>query len=353
MGATRAASPTSSQPEGSTRPRRVFHNTLLFYWRKRERPHGRRTAGPARATRAKGARRARASDPDATPAQASGTAPGQARASGPASTRPAATRSASTRAGAAASGPAPTPGTASGASTSPAPERSPGSCGRALAAARALAWRPTWRPLWRPSWPGRLCAGKMAAPGEPARFSRGSLFSFLPGGVRSEVADDLATDARGRGAGRRDSAAPAPAPASEPQDAEGASRRRPCRACVDFKTWMRTQQKVQTRSRPTSRPRPCAAHLVRCPGQASPGPGPLCPNLPPPRPPGSLNFELAAALGLDRLQDFCPDSVGCWGGERGSFLSFFFLLWLLLLFLLCGARDRIRGLAHAMQALCH
>ncbi|XP_073916201.1 FAD-linked sulfhydryl oxidase ALR isoform X4 [Castor canadensis] len=85
----------------------------------------------------------------------------------------------------------------------------------------------------------------MAAPGEPARFSRGSLFSFLPGGVRSEVADDLATDARGRGAGRRDSAAPAPAPApaSEPQDAEGASRRRPCRACVDFKTWMRTQQK--------------------------------------------------------------------------------------------------------------
>uniref|UniRef100_A0A250YC34 Sulfhydryl oxidase n=1 Tax=Castor canadensis TaxID=51338 RepID=A0A250YC34_CASCN len=87
----------------------------------------------------------------------------------------------------------------------------------------------------------------MAAPGEPARFSRGSLFSFLPGGVRSEVADDLATDARGRGAGRRDSAAPAPAPA--PQDAEGASRRRPCRACVDFKTWMRTQQKRDSKFR--------------------------------------------------------------------------------------------------------
>uniref|UniRef100_A0A2K6EY53 Growth factor, augmenter of liver reration n=1 Tax=Propithecus coquereli TaxID=379532 RepID=A0A2K6EY53_PROCO len=87
----------------------------------------------------------------------------------------------------------------------------------------------------------------MAAPGERGRFYRGSLFSFLPGGARSEVMDDLETDARGRGAGRRDAAAsaptPAPAPTSDSQVSEDASRRRPCRACVDFKTWMRTQQK--------------------------------------------------------------------------------------------------------------
>lgn len=90
----------------------------------------------------------------------------------------------------------------------------------------------------------------MAAPGERGRFYGGNLFSFLPGGARSEVMDDLVTDARGRGAGRRDAAAsaptPAPAPTSDSQVAEeDTSRRRPCRACVDFKTWMRTQQKVQ------------------------------------------------------------------------------------------------------------
>ncbi|XP_017366554.1 FAD-linked sulfhydryl oxidase ALR isoform X2 [Cebus imitator] len=82
----------------------------------------------------------------------------------------------------------------------------------------------------------------MAAPGERGRFYSGHF--FLPGGARSEVMDDLATDARGRGAGRRDAAErSAQAPTSDSQVAEDVSRRRPCRACVDFKTWMRTQQK--------------------------------------------------------------------------------------------------------------
>ncbi|KAM9584057.1 FAD-linked sulfhydryl oxidase ALR isoform 2-T2 [Trichechus inunguis] len=89
----------------------------------------------------------------------------------------------------------------------------------------------------------------MAAPGERGRSTGGGLFSFLPGGARTEVLDDLATDARGRGAGRRDAAAsaptPAPAPIPEPQVSENASQKRPCRACVDFKTWLRTQRKQQ------------------------------------------------------------------------------------------------------------
>ncbi|XP_069859880.1 FAD-linked sulfhydryl oxidase ALR-like isoform X3 [Dipodomys merriami] len=53
MGATRDPSRASPQPQSqdATRPRRVFHNTLLFYWRKRERPHGVRTPGPARVSR--------------------------------------------------------------------------------------------------------------------------------------------------------------------------------------------------------------------------------------------------------------------------------------------------------------
>ncbi|XP_049759747.1 FAD-linked sulfhydryl oxidase ALR isoform X1 [Elephas maximus indicus] len=93
----------------------------------------------------------------------------------------------------------------------------------------------------------------MAAPGERGRFGCGGLFSFLPGGARSEVVDDLATDARGRGrgAGRRDAAAPAPTPALAqiPEPQEDASRRRPCRACVDFKTWMRTQRKQESKFR--------------------------------------------------------------------------------------------------------
>ncbi|XP_004873730.1 FAD-linked sulfhydryl oxidase ALR isoform X2 [Heterocephalus glaber] len=110
-----------------------------------------------------------------------------------------------------------------------------------------VAWRPIWRPSWNPAWPGRLCADKMAAPGEQERSFYGSLFSFLPGGTRSEGTDDLVTDARGRGAGRKDAAtlasSPGQAPASESSGTHDASRRRPCRACVDFKTWMRTQQK--------------------------------------------------------------------------------------------------------------
>ncbi|XP_010990913.1 FAD-linked sulfhydryl oxidase ALR [Camelus dromedarius] len=93
----------------------------------------------------------------------------------------------------------------------------------------------------------------MAAPRERGLFSGGNLFSFLPGGARSEEMDDLVTDARGRGAGRRDAAAstptPAQAPASDSQVAEDTSRRRPCRACVDFKTWMRTQQKRDSKFR--------------------------------------------------------------------------------------------------------
>ncbi|XP_040829916.1 FAD-linked sulfhydryl oxidase ALR-like isoform X1 [Ochotona curzoniae] len=84
----------------------------------------------------------------------------------------------------------------------------------------------------------------MAAPGEPRRSYRGSLFSFLPGGARSEAMDDLVTDARGRGAGR-----PAQAAAAEPQGGESAGQKRPCRACVDFKTWMRSQQKRDTKIR--------------------------------------------------------------------------------------------------------
>ncbi|XP_069859879.1 FAD-linked sulfhydryl oxidase ALR-like isoform X2 [Dipodomys merriami] len=83
----------------------------------------------------------------------------------------------------------------------------------------------------------------MAAPGEPARSSRASLFSFLPGGSRSVGTDDLATDARGRGAGRRDAVASVSALAAAGLGAEDAALRRPCRACVDFKTWMRSQQK--------------------------------------------------------------------------------------------------------------
>ncbi|XP_049624057.1 FAD-linked sulfhydryl oxidase ALR [Suncus etruscus] len=79
----------------------------------------------------------------------------------------------------------------------------------------------------------------MAAPsGQGGPFGSGGLFaSFMPGGARPESPDDLDTDARGRGAGRRETATArgeeAPAP-------------RPCRACVDFKSWMRTQRKRDT-----------------------------------------------------------------------------------------------------------
>nr|XP_044986418.1 FAD-linked sulfhydryl oxidase ALR isoform X2 [Jaculus jaculus] len=78
----------------------------------------------------------------------------------------------------------------------------------------------------------------MSAPAEPAGSSR-RLFSFLPAGARSDVTDDPETDARGRGAGRRDAAAPL-ATAEPPGTERG---QRPCRACVDFKSWMRAQKR--------------------------------------------------------------------------------------------------------------
>ncbi|KAM8950433.1 FAD-linked sulfhydryl oxidase ALR [Lycaon pictus] len=239
MGASRAATRTSPrpQPESTARPRRGFHNTLLFYWRKRERRHGRRKPGSGRGPKPGSPARtpvaSPAPAPTHTPASGSAASPARSASPGPGPAPPPA------------AGPAPGPAPSSSPASTPAPAPLPGSCGRALAAARSLAWRPTWRPLWRPSWPSRPCAGNMAAPGERSRSGGGSLFSFLPGGARSEVMDDLVTDARGRGAGRRDAsaAASAPAPTPEPQVTEDPSRRRPCRACVDFKTWMRTQQK--------------------------------------------------------------------------------------------------------------
>uniref|UniRef100_A0A2K5MBP3 Growth factor, augmenter of liver regeneration n=2 Tax=Cercopithecinae TaxID=9528 RepID=A0A2K5MBP3_CERAT len=106
----------------------------------------------------------------------------------------------------------------------------------------------------------------MAAPGERGSFHGRNLF-FLPGGARSEVMDDLATDARGRGAGRRDAATSAPTPAQAPTSespvAVDASRRRPCRACVDFKTWMRTQQKAV--QEPARHPHSGRLHAVAVP----------------------------------------------------------------------------------------
>lgn len=249
MGASRAGTRSSPrpQPESTERPRRTFHNTLLFYWRKRESRHegqkpgsGGRTrprSGHARGvarTRAPRASLARSRTPGSASSRLQTPAPSSISTPGPASTRD--------------SNPSPHPSPAS------APESgavAPGSCGRVLAAARALAWRSTWRPFWRPSWPIRHCAGNMAAPSERWRFGSGSLFSFLPGGARSEAMEDLVTDARGRGAGRKDAAAassaptPTLAPTPDSQVSEDTTRRRPCRACVDFKSWMRTQQKVQ------------------------------------------------------------------------------------------------------------
>lgn len=216
MGASRAATRTSpqSQPESTARLRRTFHNTLLFYWRKPESRHGQRKPGAGRGTRSRGAARTRASGPASAPARASDRPLAGTAASGSASSR---VRTA-TVSPASSTDPAPAPDSASEPAPSPssgpasAPEpaaRTLGSYGRALAAARALAWRPTWRPIWRPSWPGRHRAGNMAASSERGRFGGGNFFSFLPGGARSEAMEDLVTDARGRGAGRRDAAASA------------------------------------------------------------------------------------------------------------------------------------------------
>ncbi|XP_051037141.1 FAD-linked sulfhydryl oxidase ALR [Phodopus roborovskii] len=230
MGATREASRTTSQPEFSAGPQRTFHNTLHF-WRKSELRHGPRTPGPRRAARRKSTSRARAASPYAA----------SARASRPASSRAETSHSATTGAAASTPSPAPPPGSASCPSVSPAPDSLSRSGRRALAVACALAWRY----FWRPPWPRRPYAGKMAAPSEPAGSSRSSLFSFLPGGARSEMTDDSVTDARGRRTGHRDAAASASAPA--PQGLEHGKR--PCRACVDFKSWMRTQQKRDVKFR--------------------------------------------------------------------------------------------------------
>ncbi|XP_052615012.1 FAD-linked sulfhydryl oxidase ALR isoform X4 [Peromyscus californicus insignis] len=227
MGATREASRTSSQPELSAGPRRTLHNSLHFFWRKPEPHHGPRTPDPRRAAGRKGPGRAGAASPYAASARASRSASSRAEAS----------HSAAPGAAASASSPAPPPGSASRPSVSPAPGRLSRSSRRALAVACALAW-PAFR---RSSRPRRQYAGKMAAPSEPTDFPRSSAFSFLPRGARSDMTDDLVTDARGRGTGHRDAAASAPAPAPAPQGSEHGKR--PCRACVDFKSWMRTQQK--------------------------------------------------------------------------------------------------------------
>lgn len=271
MGASRAATRTSPkpQPESTARPRRTFHNTFLFYWRKRERRPRQRKPGLDRGTSPRGAARTRASGLNRAsgafldPTQSSRSASSRVRVAHPSP--------ASVPDPASTADPAPAPGSApepalspnSGPASTPEPAaRAPGSCGRALAVARALAWRPSWRSSWRPSWPGRHCAGNMAAPSDQGRFGGGNLFSFLPGGARSEAMEDLVTDARGRGAGRRDAAASAPtltqAPTPDSEVVDDTSRRRPCRACVDFKTWMRTQQKVQMSGGATSPQRPAS-----------------------------------------------------------------------------------------------
>lgn len=247
MGVTREASPTSSQPEFSVQPQRTFHNTLHFFWRRKPRPrHGPRTPSSRRGTRRKGPSRAGAAAPSAAAAWVPGSAFSQSEASGPAATR----------ATASAASPAPPPGPASRSSVTPARGGLSRSCRHALAVVCALAWSASGKP----SPPRRRYAIKMAARSEPAGFFRGGLFSFPPDGTRSEVTDDLVTDARGRGAGHREAAGPAAT--SAPQGLEHGKR--PCRACVDFKSWIRTQQKVQM-SRVAARSRSPAPHLVsRC-----------------------------------------------------------------------------------------
>eukprot|EP00073_Rattus_norvegicus_P018844 XP_003752247.2 PREDICTED: translation initiation factor IF-2-like [Rattus norvegicus] len=225
MGVMRVASRISSQTKISAQPQRNFHDTLHFFWRKPKPHYGPRTPGSRRTTRRKSTRR-----PGAAATRAA-----SARASGSASSSPEASHSTATRAASSASGPAPPPGPASCPSLSPAPGCLSRSCRRALAVACALLCPVSCTP----SWPRCSYASNMAAPSEPAGFPRGSRFSFLPGGAHSEMTDDLVTDARGRGARHRKDNAPAAAPA--PKGLEHGKR--PCRACVDFKSWMRTQQK--------------------------------------------------------------------------------------------------------------
>ena len=77
MGASRAATRRSKrpQPEAASRPRRVVHNTLIFYWRKREHCHGRHKTGSGRGRRPRGKARTRGSRTARTAARASGASP--------------------------------------------------------------------------------------------------------------------------------------------------------------------------------------------------------------------------------------------------------------------------------------
>ncbi|XP_074135655.1 FAD-linked sulfhydryl oxidase ALR isoform X1 [Sminthopsis crassicaudata] len=81
---------------------------------------------------------------------------------------------------------------------------------------------------YKASYPSIPWMTKMAAPGEGRRFSPASLFSFLPGGARTQESKEAAATETAEAAG------------------EPAARKRPCRACVDFKTWMKTQQARKT-----------------------------------------------------------------------------------------------------------
>ncbi|XP_072455651.1 FAD-linked sulfhydryl oxidase ALR isoform X1 [Notamacropus eugenii] len=87
---------------------------------------------------------------------------------------------------------------------------------------------------YKAAYPSIPWVTKMAAPGEGRRFSPASFFSFLPGGARTQEAKEAAATETPEAAG------------------ESAARKRPCRACVDFKTWMKTQQARET---PESEPR--------------------------------------------------------------------------------------------------
>ncbi|XP_007499436.2 FAD-linked sulfhydryl oxidase ALR isoform X2 [Monodelphis domestica] len=86
-----------------------------------------------------------------------------------------------------------------------------------------LAWK-----LREAAYPSMPWASKMAAPGEGRRFSPASFFSFLPGGARpQETKEQVASETAGA-------------------DGDATVRKRPCRACVDFKTWMKTQKALKT-----------------------------------------------------------------------------------------------------------
>lgn len=312
MGVMREASRNSSQPKISAQPQRAFHDTLHFFWRKLEPHHGPRTPGSRRATRSKSTRRARAAATCAAPAGAPGSA----------ASRPEASHSSAPRTAASTPSPAPPPGPASCSGLSPARGCLSRSCRRALAVACALLWPGSGTP----SWPRCPHASKMAAPSEPAGFPRSSRFSFLPGGARSEMTDDLVTDARGRGTRQREDTAPAAAPA--PQGLEHGKR--PCRACVDFKSWMRTQQKVQM-PRLVARSRSWSPAHTWFSGARSVSAGPNPPGLAVPKP---VYPSLTHTVRL-KLLSFQPlaGRIELVGGQlkKGAFLFplllLFFIIW--------------------------